>query len=478
MIGFMGREILRASVAASVIYSYSDYDIQSMKNSLRARYLETRTFTDPWDGNDFTTDLQDTVDDLLRAIRRPTNQVRLKYIRVLCAAAASCLGVGIVEQLDRGEQSDALSVSTHDANEDDENLFVAAAHVGNALLLQQMIEEGVDIDAQSQYFGGALRGAAFGGHLDAVLLLLNCGAGASADLASTDDSGRQARIASCKSTALQAAALGGHEHVVRLLLEPKYHVCALGYEYERAILFAVRGGHLCLVRFLMDNAKTLHPKHLQHWILLKASYYGHEPIVQMMLDLGTNARWDDNEDESPLLLAASQNFHNIVQLLLARGADPNMGGKYEQETPLYEAVRRGHERVAKTLLDHGANINAGFFNPLDAAVRSGTLHMVRLLLERGAALDTIYHASNAILSSAAWRGHEPMVRLLVKFGARVDAEPNQAMLDAMRAGHDHVVNTLIGFGAKKIHPLQTIYANEFASGRYPLRKSPYTADVQ
>lgn len=211
------------------------------------------------------------------------------------------------------------------------------------------------------------------------------------------------------STAIPAAALRGHEHIVRLLLEPKYRVIASGNEYERSILDAARGGHLCLVQFSMDNAKIVQPTQLKQRILLKACCYGHETIVQMMLDLGSNlnalycldevrSRWfgslDRNshriaESHNPLRDAASHHFHKIVQLLLARGGNPNHSEAFEDCTPLYDAVQGRSGRVSQTLLDHGADINGErFHNFLEVAVRRGSLHVVNSLLERGASLDT------------------------------------------------------------------------------------------
>lgn len=440
---------------------------------MKARYLETRALADPRGLNEFTTVIQRTVDLLLKELEQQSNELRLKYTRVLCAAAADCLdskrGTAILDKLK------TVSVGNGCADDEVEGFFAAAAHVGNASLLKDLIEKGIDIDAPSQYFGRALRGAAFGGHRDAVLLLLDRGADANANSAPPHLNRRQAVLHSRHSTALQAAALAGHEHIVRLLLEPKYHVSTSGNEYERAILYAAQGGHLCLLRFLMNNAKIMQPKQLHQWVLLRASCYGHVQIVQMMLDLGSLsiASWWDG-DESPLRVAAFHNFHEIVQLLLARGVDPDLRGEAEHWSPLYDAVRGGHERVAQMLLDHGADINAGLRSSLDIAVRRGNLDMVRFLLERGAALDTEMQESEAILAAAAYRGHEPMIRLLVKFGASVhgsDDEPNRAMLDAMRAGHDHVVRTLVELGASIIDPLQTVYAKDFESGKYPLRKS-------
>ncbi|MCJ1428260.1 hypothetical protein MMC29_006169 [Sticta canariensis] len=475
---FLSGQILRATFTTRVIDSYPSYAFDRMSTSMKARYLETRTLADPRGINEFTTVIQRTVDLLLKELEQQSNELRLKYTHVLCAAAADYLdstrGTAILDKLK------TVSVGNGCADDEVEGFFAAAAHVGNASLLKDLIDKGIEIDAPSQYFGRALRGAAFGGHRDAVSLLLDRGADANASPAPPHLNRRQAVLHSRHSTALQAAALAGHEHIVRLLLEPKYHVSASGEEYERAILYAAQGGRLCLMRFLMNDAKIMQPQQLHQWILLEASRNGHLQIVRMMLDLGSpnnpaSTRWPG--EESPLRVAAFHNFHEIVQFLLARGADPNWGGgcrTADLATPLYDAVRGGHERVAQMLLDHGADINAGLRSPLNIAVRRGNLDMVRFLLERGAELDTEMTESEVILAAAAYRGHEPMVRLLVNFGASVhesDDEPNRAMLDAIRAGHDHVVKTLVELGASIIDPLQTVYAKDFESGKYPLRKS-------
>ncbi|MCJ1267414.1 hypothetical protein MMC22_007299 [Lobaria immixta] len=464
----LSRQILRAIFATKIIDSYPSRYFGRMSTTLKARHLETRTLTDPRGINEFTTVIQQTVDLLLRESEHQPDELRLKYTRILCAATADYLNFTRVPDI--LERLKTVSVSNDYAIEDAKHLFVAAAHVGNALLLENLLDKGVKINVQSRFFGRALRGAAFGGHRDALLLLLDRGADPNADPVPTHLTLRLAVLQSRHTTALQAAALKGHEYIVRRLLEPNYQVRASGNEYEGAILYAARGGHLSLVRFLLDNGTIMQPMQLQHWILLEASCCGHEPIVRMILDLGTNLndhyRWDGSGDETPLRVAACHNFHKIVQLLLERGADPNKGGKVERWTPLYDAIHGGHERIAQTLLDYGADINAGLRTPLDAAVRRGNLHMVRFLLDRGAALDTEMQASEAILAVAAKGGYEPIVRLLVKFGASVDdsdREANRAMVNAMRAGHDHVVKTLLELGAKEIDP-------HFASGRCPVRK--------
>lgn len=149
------------------------------------------------------------------------------HIRISCAAVAaihtSILSKAVIDDSARGtlflNKLKTVSVSDEYANEDVKNLFAAAAHVGSALLLKDLLDKGVKIDAESRFFRKALRGAAFGGHREVVLLLLDRGANANAN----------ANGAPCictwslavrppRSTALQAAALVSHGHIVRLLL--------------------------------------------------------------------------------------------------------------------------------------------------------------------------------------------------------------------------------------------------------------------
>jgi ankyrin repeat protein len=56
-------------------------------------------------------------------------------------------------------------------------------------------------------------------------------------------------------------------------------------------------------------------------------------------------------------LAAMNGQEAVVKLLLERGADIDSDGKYSQ-TPLSLAARNGHEVVVKLLLERGADVNS------------------------------------------------------------------------------------------------------------------------
>ena len=66
---------------------------------------------------------------------------------------------------------------------------------------------------------------------------------------------------------------------------------------------------------------------------------------------------DDDWGAPPLHLAADQGYKEIVELLIAKGADVNAKNKFGS-TPMHKAARRGQKEVNELLIDNGADVNA------------------------------------------------------------------------------------------------------------------------
>src|SRR5581483_6781952 len=86
-----------------------------------------------------------------------------------------------------------------------------------------------------------------------------------------------------------------------------------------------------------------------------------------------------------------------VALLLEAGADPNdhTGGD-RPETPLHWAASTDDVDVAVVLVDGGAELETAggsIGTPLDNAVGYGCWHVARLLVERGAPVEKLWHAA-------------------------------------------------------------------------------------
>lgn len=86
-----------------------------------------------------------------------------------------------------------------------------------------------------------------------------------------------------------------------------------------------------------------------------------------------------------------------VRFLLEAGADPNddTGGD-RPETPLHWAASTDDAEVAVALIDGGAELetpNGSIGTPLDNAVGYACWHVARLLVDKGATVDKLWHAA-------------------------------------------------------------------------------------
>jgi ankyrin repeat protein len=92
------------------------------------------------------------------------------------------------------------------------------------------------------------------------------------------------------------------------------------------------------------------------------------------------------------------NGPQVVRMLIEAGADPNARGSDQpgSETPLHWAASSDDVDVACALIDGGANVEApdgSIGTPLDNAIGYGCWHVARLLVQRGAKVDKLWHAS-------------------------------------------------------------------------------------
>jgi ankyrin repeat protein len=92
------------------------------------------------------------------------------------------------------------------------------------------------------------------------------------------------------------------------------------------------------------------------------------------------------------------NGPQVVRLLIAAGADPNARspGKQFAETPLHWAASSDDVDVASALIDGGADPEApdgSVGTPLGNAIGYACWNVARLLVARGARVETLWHAA-------------------------------------------------------------------------------------
>ena len=119
---------------------------------------------------------------------------------------------------------------------------------------------------------------------------------------------------------------------------------------------------------------------------------------------------------TPLGLAVFFGHPETVNALLEAGADVNVASSESMNVaPLSSASAAGQLEIARTLIAHGANVNArgaGDFTALHESAASGRLEFAKLLLDHGADVNAKTSEGKTPLDYAREHNRREMVELL------------------------------------------------------------------
>ncbi|KAK1971909.1 ankyrin [Colletotrichum sublineola] len=243
--------------------------------------------------------------------------------------------------------------------------FYYACLEGLTRVAHELMRGGVEVNAEGGYYNNALQAASVGGHDDVVKLLLDNGADPN------------------KKGGIYGNTRGSHDDIVKLLLERGADVNTRFHPLEGAL----KAGETDIVEFLLDNGSYLGAKGCNCWSLLQtASEKGNTHIVKLVLDKLTDFGAQSGNVNNALHAAHTRNFSDIAKMLLKRVANTTAEGN-RCGFALEIASERGFSDIVKLLLERGSDLgaqSAALNNALQAAHRKGFDDIVEMLVERGA----------------------------------------------------------------------------------------------
>jgi ankyrin repeat protein len=193
--------------------------------------------------------------------------------------------------------------------------------------------------------------------------------------------------------------------------------------------------------------------------LHQAAASGSVEAVRMLVAAGAEVNAANDFGATPLMWAITE--PEKVRILVGAAADVNARSKMGR-TPLYlAAANDGSSATAKLLLEHGAKLED---QALVAAAAANDMATIRLLAEKGAAVNAKDEAGRTPLMHAAGNGNLKAIELLLAKGADVNAisaEKSEtvkngaialgnltALMLAAPAGGAEVTKALLDAGAK------------------------------
>jgi uncharacterized protein len=190
----------------------------------------------------------------------------------------------------------------------------AAAQRGDLAALQKAVSANADVNARDPQGRTPLHVAAFAKRRDAIRALAKAGA----DLGALEND---------RYDAVTIASVANDEETLRLLLSLGASAKLTTSRYDgTALIAAAHLGHDGVVRQLiaagapLDHVNNLHWTALIESIVLGDGGRRHVECLRALLKAGANTQLSDREGRTPLALAQSRGFGEMVRILQQAGA--------------------------------------------------------------------------------------------------------------------------------------------------------------
>ncbi len=180
-------------------------------------------------------------------------------------------------------------------------------------------------------------------------------------------------------------------------------------------------------------------------------------IVQLLILKGANPL-DIHSTETLLHYGAEHGLVEACKILIDKNLAVNAKDKYTEKTPLHYAAEAGHLQIAHLLIDKGADVHIQDEyekTPLHYAAENGFSELSKLLVDQGADRLAMNKSSYSILHAASRNGLKWLVEECIQEGADIHGEVidpynktgKKPIFYAVEEGHMEVLQYIIERGA-------------------------------
>jgi len=190
----------------------------------------------------------------------------------------------------------------------------AAAHRGDVAAIEELAQNKAAVDSREGHGRTPLHVAAFGRQREAIRALVRWGANIN-------------QLENDRYDALTIAAVADDEETLRLLLSLGASARQVTSRYDgTALIAAAHLGHDGVVRQLigagapLDHVNNLHWTALIESIVLGDGGKRHQATLRALVAAGANLQLADRQGATPVQLARSRGYAEMVKILEAAGA--------------------------------------------------------------------------------------------------------------------------------------------------------------
>ena len=318
-------------------------------------------------------------------------------------------------------------------------LMAAVEECHHKELIEMLIAAGTDVNVQNSNGVTALGVAVIRGYTEIVKMLLARGANLHLTYKNNNTTG---------FTALICAAQIGYKEIVKILIGAGAHVDAQDGFDRTALMHTVGMGHKEIVRILLENRANPNLSCVDNkgvtgfTTLMFAASKGYKDIVEMLIKAGVDVNAQDTNNWTALTFAIQGDYKEVVKILLDNGAKYYLSSKFVQENvfifpPLIFAAAKGYKEIVEMLIAAGADVNTQVDSgetALMLASQHGHLEVVKILLVHGADATlqdkggiTALLVSIITTGSEIKESHKGVLELLFKAGASLEVPPQCAV---------------------------------------------------